>query len=109
MVTDTTDLAYTSATEIAARVRRREVSPVELVDTCIQRIEARNPSLNAFVYLGFDDARQRAREAERAVMNGQQLGPLHGVPTAMKDCFDFKPGWPTTYGGVKAFQDRAVD
>jgi amidase len=109
MVTDTTDLAYTSATELAARVRRREVSPVELVETSIQRIEARNPSLNAFVYLGFEDARRRASEAERAVMTGQPLGPLHGVPTAMKDCFDFKPGWPTTYGGVKAFQNRAVD
>src|SRR5262245_13006932 len=84
MVTDTKDVAYTSTTDLAARVRRREVSPVELVDACIQRIEARNPSLTAFVYLDFDAARRRARGAERAVLNGQQLGPPHGVPTTMR-------------------------
>jgi amidase/aspartyl-tRNA(Asn)/glutamyl-tRNA(Gln) amidotransferase subunit A len=109
MIADTTDVAYSSASELAARVRRREVSPVELVDACIQRIEARNPSLTAFVYYGYDEARQRAREAERAVMSGQELGPLHGVPTAMKDCFDHKPGWVTTYGGVRAFQNWVAD
>ncbi|MBV9358586.1 MAG: amidase [Chloroflexi bacterium] len=102
---DAADLAYTSAAELAGRVRQRELSPVEIIDACIQRIEARNPSLNAFVYEGFEDARQRARAAEQAVMSGAELGPLHGVPTAMKDCFDFKPGWPTTFGGVRALKD----
>jgi amidase/aspartyl-tRNA(Asn)/glutamyl-tRNA(Gln) amidotransferase subunit A len=57
MVADTIQMASFSAAEMAARVRRREVSPVELVDACIRRIEERNPSLNAFVYFGFDDAR----------------------------------------------------
>ncbi len=109
MLAEITRAANFSAAELAAQVRRREVSPVELVDACIQRIEARNPSLNAFVYFGFEDARQRAREAEQAVMTGRQLGPLHGVPTAMKDCFDYKPGWVTTFGGVKAFQNWVAD
>ena len=81
--------AYMSASELALRVRRRDLSPVEVVDAFITRIEARNPSINAFVYLGFDDARQRAKEAEQALMSGAALGPLHGVPVALKDLFDF--------------------
>ena len=99
------ELAYMSATEIADRVRRRALSPVEIVDACIARIERRNPSLNAFVFKGFDDARREARVAEDAVMSGAVLGPLHGVPSAIKDLFDFKPGWPFTFGGVRAMRD----
>ena len=86
------ELAYVSATELALRIRRRQLSPVEVVDACLARIEARNPSINAFVYFGFEDARQRAKEAEQALMSGAALGPLHGVPAAIKDLFDFKPG-----------------
>jgi amidase/aspartyl-tRNA(Asn)/glutamyl-tRNA(Gln) amidotransferase subunit A len=108
-VTLSFDLAQSSATELAARIRHREVSPVEVVDACIDRIEARNPSLNAFVYLGFGDARQRAADAERAVMAGEDLGPLHGVPSAIKDLFDFKPGWPSTFGGIRALKDLRLD
>ena len=103
------DLSYASATELAERIRRRDLSPVEVVEACIARIEARNPSLNALVYLGFDDARERAREAERAVSANEELGPLHGVPTAIKDLFDFKPGWPATFGGVRALKDFVPD
>lgn len=103
------ELAYLTATELAARIRKRDVSPVEVVEATIGRIEARNPSLNAFIYTGFDEARDQARQAEQAVMSGAKLGPLHGVPTAIKDLFDFKPGWPTTFGGVRAFQDFVAD
>ena len=103
------ELAYTSAAELAGRIRRRDLSCVEVVEAFIKRIEARNPSLNARVYLGFDDARARAREAERAMMAGEELGPLHGVPAAIKDLFDFKPGWPATLGGIRALKDNVVD
>jgi amidase/aspartyl-tRNA(Asn)/glutamyl-tRNA(Gln) amidotransferase subunit A len=99
------DIAYMSAAEIAAHVRRRTLSPVEIVDSCIARIERRNPSLNAFVFTGFDDARREAKAAEQAVMSGALTGPLHGVPSAIKDLFDFKPGWPFTFGGVRAMKD----
>ncbi|MGY1644130.1 amidase [Geodermatophilus sp. SYSU D00703] len=102
------DLAYTPATELAARIRRRDLSPVELLDAVVDRIEARNPSLNALVFTAFDEARDRAREAERALTSGAALGPLHGVPTALKDLFDFKPGWPATFGGVPALRDFTV-
>jgi amidase len=103
------DLAYTTVTELAARIKRRELSPVEVVDATIERIERRNPSLNAFIFEGFDDARARAKEAERSVAAGEELGVLHGVPTAIKDLFDFKPGWPSTFGGIAAFKDYIAD
>jgi len=103
------DLASTTATELAGRIRRRELSPVEVMDATIARIEARNPSLNALVFTAFDEARAAAREAERAVTSGAELGPLHGVPAAIKDLFDFKPGWPATFGGIPALRDYTVD
>lgn len=103
------ELAYTTATELAERIRSRDLSPVDVVDAYIQRIQDRNPGLNAFVYFGFEDARERASEAERALMSGERIGPLHGVPTAMKDLFDFKPGWVTTFGGVRAFKEYVAD
>jgi amidase len=103
------ELAYTSATEMAAAVRSRELSPVEIVDRVLDRIEERNPSLNAFVYLAADEAREGARRAEKAVLAGEELGPLHGVPTALKDLFDFHPGWPSTFGGIRALRENVVD
>lgn len=108
-MTQQDELAYLSATELAARIRARSLSPVELVDATIARIEQRNPSLNALVFLGFEDARAQAKEAEQAVVSGEDLGPLHGVPTAIKDLFDSKPGWPTTFGGIRAFKDFIAD
>jgi amidase len=103
------DLAYMTATELAWRIRGRQLSPVEVVDAFIGRIEERNPSLNAFVYRGYEDAREQAREAERALTSGGELGPLHGVPTAMKDLFDFKPGWVSTFGGIRALKELIID
>ena len=104
----TDELAYTTATELAARIRRRDLSPVEVLEAVIARIEARNPSLNALVFTAFDEARDRARQAEQALTSGEEIGPLHGVPTALKDLFDFKPGWPATFGGVRALRDFSV-
>lgn len=103
------ELAYMTATDMATRIRRRQLSPVEVVDAVIERIEERNRSLNAFVFKGYDDARKRAEQAEHAVMAGHELGSLHGVPTAMKDLFDFKPGWPATFGGVRACKELVID
>jgi amidase/aspartyl-tRNA(Asn)/glutamyl-tRNA(Gln) amidotransferase subunit A len=98
--------ARSSATELARRIRERELSSVEVVDSVIARIESRDPSLNAFVHLGFDEARERARAADTAVAAGEALGPLHGVPTAIKDLFEFKRGWPVTMGGIPALRDN---
>ncbi len=99
------DLARTeSAVTLAARIRRKEVSPVEILEGAIDRIDKHNPKINALVIFGYEDARKAAKAAEAAVMRGDALGPLHGVPIAMKDCFDFKPGWVTTFGGIRALK-----
>jgi amidase len=101
--------SYVSASDLAERIRRKQISPVELMTSTIQRIEKRNPSLNAFVFTDFEQAMELARRAEAAVTSGATLGPLHGVPTAMKDLFDFKPGWPSTFGGIRALKDQVID
>jgi amidase/aspartyl-tRNA(Asn)/glutamyl-tRNA(Gln) amidotransferase subunit A len=102
-------LSTMTAAEIAGLIRRRAVSPVEVMDETIAQIEARNPNLTALVFTAFDEARSRARAAEQAVMAGAALGPLHGVPVAIKDLLDFKPNWPATYGGVRGLKNRLAN
>ena len=99
------ELAYLGVIEIARGIRQQRFSPVEVVDAFIARIEARNPSINVFVYRGFDEARAKAKDAEKALTDGRPLGPLHGVPVAIKDLFDFKPGWISTFGGIRALRN----
>ena len=103
------ELAYLDATEIALRIRRRQLSPVDVVAAFIARIEARNPTINAFVYRGFEEARAKAKDAESALTDGRPLGPLHGVPVAIKDLFDFKPGWISTFGGIRAMRNYTAN
>ena len=103
------ELAWMSAAEVARQVRQRRISAVEVVEATIERIERRNNSINAFIFKGFDDARRAALEADRAVRSGEELGPLHGVPAAIKDLFDFKPGWPATFGGIRALEHNITD
>ena len=100
------DLAATpSAAHLAAEIGRKSISPVEVMDAAIARIEAHNAKINAIVIFGFEEARKAAKAAEAAVMRGDAVGPLHGVPIAMKDCFDFKPGWISTFGGIRALKN----
>jgi len=73
------------APELALRIRRGDLSPVEVVDAHLDRIAARDDAINAFVDVYEADARSAAREAERAVERGDELGPLHGLPLAVKD------------------------
>ncbi|MGE5271896.1 MAG: amidase [Thiohalocapsa sp.] len=95
----TDDLAYTPAAELATLVVRRRVSPVEIVDDLLQRITASRASLNAFITICADEARAAARLAEQAVMRGEALGALHGVPFAVKDLVN-TAGVRTTFGSV---------
>ena len=78
-------LTRQSARELARLIRTRAVSPVEVLDAYLKVIEALNPKLNAIVTLVADQARDRARQAETAVMKGEPLGPMHGLPIGVKD------------------------
>jgi aspartyl-tRNA(Asn)/glutamyl-tRNA(Gln) amidotransferase subunit A len=88
----------TPATEQAERIRSGDLSPVEAVEASVERIEARDDDVNAFVTVIDEDARERAREAERAIGDGETWGPLHGVPIALKDLRDTKEGVTHTFG-----------
>jgi aspartyl-tRNA(Asn)/glutamyl-tRNA(Gln) amidotransferase subunit A len=79
------DLCALSGADQAQLVRNREVSPVELIDAVLACIDTLDPTLHAFCTPGADQARAAAHEAERAVMRGDPLGPLHGVPFSIKD------------------------
>lgn len=81
----TSDVTWLSATAIRRRVGARELSPVEVVTACLDRIATLDPSLRAFITVSGEQALEEARRAERAVLDGDDLGPLHGVPVALKD------------------------
>ena len=81
------DIIYSDATKLAELIRTREVSPIEIVQAHLDRIEAVNDKLSAIVTLA-DNVLEAARAAEAAVLAGDQLGPLHGVPFTAKDSID---------------------
>src|ERR1017187_7605946 len=74
--------------ELAPRLKRKEVSPLELTRACLDRIEKLNPSLNAFITVTADSALAEARAAESEIARGEWRGPLHGIPIAIKDLMD---------------------
>ena len=94
---DNDDLCYTPAIDMARLIRDRKLSPVEIVDTVLARIESLEPRLNAFAALDADAARKAAQEAEAAVTKDSPLGPLHGAPVTIKDLTD-AAGLPTRRG-----------
>ena len=99
------ELCWLSATDLAALVRRRKVSPVEVVDAVLARIGRLNPQINAYVTVTDDEARRAARAAERMLGRRQaKLGPLHGVPFSVKDLVITK-GVRTTFG-TRLFADN---
>jgi Asp-tRNA(Asn)/Glu-tRNA(Gln) amidotransferase A subunit family amidase len=90
------ELCNTTLTGIAEMIRQREVSPVEVAEAHLRRIEELNPTLNAIVTLA-PDLIERARAAEAALMRGENFGPLHGVPLTIKDTIE-TAGLRTTSG-----------
>jgi Asp-tRNA(Asn)/Glu-tRNA(Gln) amidotransferase A subunit family amidase len=101
-----------SAGELASLVRRGELSPVELLDATLSRLDAVNPTLNAFVGLDVERARRDAQTAERAVAAGAAIGPLHGIPVSIKSCLAVA-GMPWETGtrlraGVRARSDAPL-
>jgi aspartyl-tRNA(Asn)/glutamyl-tRNA(Gln) amidotransferase subunit A len=102
-----TDLAFASAAELASMIRNREISPVEVMRTTLARIELSQPTLNAFITVAAEPAMEAAKAAEAAVMRGAPLGPLHGVPLAVKDLVPTTV-IRTTWGSL-IFKDHVPD
>jgi amidase len=93
-------LCYESTVSLARRIRAGEVSPREAVDAYLDRIERVDPRVHSYLHVTADHARQAARRAEEALASRRGLGPLHGVPLAVKDLFD-TAGIPTTCGSPR--------
>ncbi|MBI4338026.1 MAG: amidase [Chloroflexi bacterium] len=93
------ELAFTPAWQLREMVANKKVSPVELTELYLRRIEALNPKLNAYLTVCGDEATASAREAERAVARGDKLGLLHGLPISVKDLMSTK-GIRTTFGSL---------
>jgi len=93
----TSEITYMPAVDIAAAIREKRLSPVEVVDAILTRIDKLNPKLNAYCTLLAEDARKQAKEAENLVMKGVNLGALHGIPVSVKDLV-FTKGVRTTFG-----------
>jgi Asp-tRNA(Asn)/Glu-tRNA(Gln) amidotransferase A subunit family amidase len=83
-----TDITFLPAIEMSRQVLEKKISPVELAEAHLAKIERLNPTLNAIVQVDPERVRRQAREAEAAVMSSQVLGPLHGVPITTKSSID---------------------
>jgi Asp-tRNA(Asn)/Glu-tRNA(Gln) amidotransferase A subunit family amidase len=90
---------YLSLAKIASKIRAKDISPREVVEHHLRRTADLQPRLNAFVHVDEACARAQAQAAEAAVMRGDVLGPLHGVPLTMKSCIDVA-GWPCAAGSL---------
>lgn len=101
------DLHRISTVALARRIREGEVSAEVALDYFIDRVERLDGPLNAVVVRRFDEARERAREADKALANGDLWGPLHGVPMTIKETFE-RAGWPTT-AGVRELRDHVSE
>ena len=95
---------FISIVETSELLRKREVSPVELTKNCLAQIEKLNPTLNAFITVTAESAREQARDAEAEILRGHWRGPLHGIPLALKDLID-TAGVRTTAASA-LFKDR---
>ncbi|HXO60185.1 MAG TPA: amidase, partial [Candidatus Acidoferrales bacterium] len=88
---------FSSIAEVTEKIRSREISPCEVVDAHLERIEKLQPKLNAFVHVDAERARRQARAAEASVLRGAAVGALHGIAISVKSCVDVA-GWPCPAG-----------
>lgn len=93
------DIALLSLKDLSALIRKRQLSPLDLVQHYIDRIARLDPQLHCFNHVLFDESLKAARTAERAIMDGHSIGPLHGIPVGFKDLIDVA-GAPTTAQAV---------
>ena len=97
------EICRMSVAEMADAVKAKRLSPVEILDAVLHRIEELNPKVNAYCTLTAENSRKQAIEAEAAVMRGEELGPLHGVPVSIKDLIFTKD--IRTTGGSKIYEN----
>jgi Asp-tRNA(Asn)/Glu-tRNA(Gln) amidotransferase A subunit family amidase len=88
---------FADIAEVAGKIRTKEISPQEVIDAHLERIEKLQPKLNAFVHVDAEGARRHARAAEASVLRGDAVGTLHGVAISIKSCIDVA-GWPCPAG-----------
>lgn len=98
------DLCYSSIGELHKLLEASELSPVRLVDACLDRIERLNPTLNAFITVLADQAREHAHAADAEMRAGHWRGPLHGIPVGIKDFYDTAN--VRTTAAFEQFRDR---
>lgn len=96
------ELEKLSGVELGRLVNTKQISPREVIYYFRDRIQKFNPTLNAMTYTKFDEALEDAEVIERRIMNGEDVGPLAGVPVGLKDFLDSKKGWTNSHGGVKS-------
>ena len=102
-----TPLHFRTITELAALIKSKALSPVEVTETMLDRIQELDPQYKSYATVMPEQARSSAQAAERAIAAGNYLGPLHGVPIAVKDlCFT---KGVATMGGAKALADHIPD
>jgi aspartyl-tRNA(Asn)/glutamyl-tRNA(Gln) amidotransferase subunit A len=102
-----TPVWHATIQQLSKLIRTKKVSPVEVVDTCLKRMEELNPKLNAFITVLADQAREQARAAETEIKAGKWRGPLHGIPVGIKDFYD-TAGIKTT-AAFEQFKDRVPE
>ncbi|HJM86530.1 MAG TPA: amidase family protein, partial [Candidatus Marinimicrobia bacterium] len=79
---------YQTATGLLEKIRRKDISALELLEDHLQQIEERNPEINAVVITDAERATERAKGADEALTRGESWGPLHGLPMTVKDAFE---------------------
>ena len=98
------DLALLSVQQLSEQLRTRRVSPVDVTDAYLARIASQDPKLQSFVEVYAEDARLAARGADAAIRAGHAVGPLHGIPIALKDLVEIEG--KTVTGGCEVWRDR---
>jgi amidase len=98
------DLPFRSAKHLASLIRRKKIGCLELLELYLKRMERYNSRINAIIFTDVEKARQRARQADRALVEGEIWGPLHGVPMTIKESYNVV-GMPTTWG-VPQYKDN---
>jgi aspartyl-tRNA(Asn)/glutamyl-tRNA(Gln) amidotransferase subunit A len=88
-MTNPDELAYMPIAEIAPHIEQKRLSPVEIAEAVLSRIERLNPALNAYYTIYADELRAAALSAEREIARGNYRGPLHGIPIGIKDIYEY--------------------